>query len=87
VPPPAHRYGGLFELSPPVLSVVHLVGLRCFWCEGGLDIDGGGKFEVMQHGGMWAADAYSFRQATTTAIGWSIGSTLTPSDRPPPPPP
>ena len=49
---------GLYSRSPPAMSVVHLLGTRCRWCESSEDVDHGAKWEWMHLSGMWPERAY-----------------------------
>ena len=59
---------GLYARAPPALSVVHLLGARCRWCESSEDVDHGAKWEWMHLSGFWAAQAYIAAPALNASL-------------------
>ena len=50
---------GQFSRRPAALSLVHLLGARCRWCESSDDLDHGAKWEWQHLSGFWADHAYT----------------------------
>jgi hypothetical protein len=73
---------GLFARRPAAAAVVHLLGVRCRWCESSEDVDHGSKWEWQHLAGFWPARAYTLAPLLASTSGASATATAA-APRPP----
>ena len=69
------QQSGHFARSPPALSLVHLLGVRCRWCLSSEDVDHGAKWEWQHLAGFWPSRAYTLATPLNTSAA-AIATTL-----------
>ena len=75
---------GTYARSPPAVSLVHLLGVRCRWCESSEDVDHGAKWEWQHLAGFWPEAAYTLAtplnlRAAAIGAGWPASAPQLPT--------
>ena len=66
---------GLFARRPAAVAIVHLLGVRCRWCESSEDVDHGSKWEWQHLAGFWPERAYTLAPLLASTSGASASAT------------